>query len=63
MDNKNKKSRMSSDYDEDMDWLNDDDDYLEDGGLLGSLLFGEKKKKKKKADARKNVEKTARSSR
>lgn len=63
MDNKNKKSRMSSDYDEDMDWLNDDDDYLEDGGLLGSLLFGDKKKKKKKADARKNVEKTARSSR
>ena len=41
MDNKNKKSRMSSDYDEDMDWLNDDDDYLEDGGLLGSLLFGD----------------------
>lgn len=63
MDNKNKKSRMSSDYDEDMDWLNDDDDYLEDGGLLGSLLFGDKKKKKKKADARKNVEKNARSSR
>lgn len=63
MDNKNKKSRMSSDYDEDMDWLNDDDDYLEDGGLLGSLLFGDKKKKKKKADARKNVEKTTRSSR
>ena len=63
MDNKNKKSRMSSDYDEDMDWLNDDDDYLEDGGLLGSLLFGDKKKKKKKADARKSVESSDRPAR
>ena len=44
MDNK-KKNGMRSRYDEDMDWLDDDDDYLDDGGLIGSLLFGDKKKK------------------
>ena len=38
MDNK-KKNGMRSRYDEDMDWLDDDDDYLDDGGLIGSLLF------------------------
>ena len=49
MDNK-KKNGMRSRYDEDMDWLDDDDDYLDDGGLIGSLLFGDKKKKEKRRD-------------
>ena len=51
MDNK-KKNGMRSRYDEDMDWLDDDDDYLDDGGLIGSLLFGDtgygKKEERKK---------------
>ena len=56
MDNK-KKNGMRSRYDEDMDWLDDDDDYLDDGGLIGSLLFGDKEKRRdpepeRKADKR-----------
>jgi LCP family protein required for cell wall assembly len=46
--NENKNRRNSSMYDDDMDWLNDDDDYLEDGSLLESLLFGNRKSKNKK---------------
>lgn len=53
-----KKNRLSTDYDDDMDWLDDDDDYLDDGGLLSSFLFGDKKKKKKKENTdKKNIAK------
>lgn len=35
-----KKNRLSTDYDdEDMNWLDDDDDYLEEGGILSSFVI------------------------